>query len=375
MNCRAFSLILTLMSVSGVAAQSQENPPDLAAQPTLIRVSVGLKVESSSVILVPPAISQQFDLKRSKDISAADRVELKDWLRQQTEKLAFSGPRARPWHIVITYDQFDEDGDNVHSGVFEEFWFADDKFKRVYKADDFNQVAYATKDGLYQAGDKRLPNSNQLLVRSAVVAPYEYQFDFEQTRGHRLSRTFSGHTLTCVAAEGNMGLSDPNQFCFEPGTDILRYTRGDYWHQVTYNEFAPFEGIAVAHQIDVTDGGKPFLKLHVDKLEPIATTDEALTKPGPDAVGPLTGRVSGVRLKTIELPNPEYPPALRHQHFVVILEIVVGKDGHVLTAHAVSGPPEAYKSAEAAVKNWIFVPYLILGKPVEVEQKVQLQNN
>jgi len=24
----------------------------------------------------------------------------------------------------------DEDGDNVHSGVFEEFWFADDKFKR-----------------------------------------------------------------------------------------------------------------------------------------------------------------------------------------------------------------------------------------------------
>ena len=375
MTCRVLALVFALASLLSVTAQNHENPQDPDAQATLLRVSVGIKAESGNVILVPPATSQKFDLKHSKDIPDSDRVELKVWLKQQTAKLAFSALQGRPWHIVITYDQFDEDGDNVHSGVFEEFWFADDKFKRIYKADDFSQVACATKDGLYQSGDKHLPNPVQLLVRSAVVAPYDYQFDFEQTRGHKLSRTFSGHDFTCIAAEGKMGVSDPNQFCFEPGTDVLRYTRGDYWHQVTYNQFELFEGIPVARQVDVTEGGKPFLKLHVDSLESIAPAEEALTKPGPDAVGPLAGRVSGVRLKTIKMPDPDYPPALKHQHFTITLEIVVGKDGHVLTAKAVSGLPEAYKVAEDAVKTWVFAPYLVLGKPVEVEEKVLLQNN
>jgi outer membrane biosynthesis protein TonB len=59
----------------------------------------------------------------------------------------------------------------------------------------------------------------------------------------------------------------------------------------------------------------------------------------------------------------------------VTLEIVIGKDGRVASAHAISGPPEAYKASEDAVRKWIFKPYLVLDKPVEVEQRVEFSNN
>jgi hypothetical protein len=30
-------------------------------------------------------------------------------------------PGLKPWHILVSYDKFDEDGDNVDSGTYEEF--------------------------------------------------------------------------------------------------------------------------------------------------------------------------------------------------------------------------------------------------------------
>jgi outer membrane biosynthesis protein TonB len=59
----------------------------------------------------------------------------------------------------------------------------------------------------------------------------------------------------------------------------------------------------------------------------------------------------------------------------VEVQIVIGTDGHVVSAQAVTGPSKAYKAAEDTVRKWIFQPYLVLGEPVEVESKVQLQNN
>ena len=72
---------------------------------------------------------------------------------------------------------------------------------------------------------------------------------------------------------------------------------------------------------------------------------------------------------------PEWPSALRDQHFSVTVKIVIGKDGHVVTAHAVSGPSNGYKAAENAAREWIFQPYLVLDQPAEVETQIILNHN
>jgi hypothetical protein len=49
---------------------------------------------------------------------------------------------------------------------------------------------------------------------------------------------------------------------------------------------------------------------------------------------------------------------------------VIGKDGRVIEAKAISGPKEAYKAAESAARKWVFPPYLVAGQPAEVEKKI-----
>lgn len=140
-------------------------------------------------------------------------------------------------------------------------------------------------------------------------------------------------------------------------------------------ELSRFRDVTLQQEVDVTDGGKPYLKLHFETIEFLSHVDDASFLPPRDAVGPLGNRVSGVHLVPIDMSSiPQWPASLRQQHFTVKVEIIVGKDGHVISAHAISGPPEEYKACENAVRKWIFKPYLVLDKPVEVEQKVECSN-
>jgi hypothetical protein len=171
------------------------------------------------------------------------------------------------------------------------------------------------------------------------------------------------------------GISIPDQYCFEDKSSVLRYVRGWGWFQTAYNDIVSFQGRCIGQDVEVTDGGKPYLRLRVKTIEAIEKIDDKEFLPPADAVDLSGKRVTGVAVKPIKQPFPEWPAALRREHFKVELQVVIGKDGHVLSAHAVSGPSDAYKAAEDIARKWVFQPYYVLGEPVEVESKVQFQNN
>jgi TonB family protein len=109
-------------------------------------------------------------------------------------------------------------------------------------------------------------------------------------------------------------------------------------------------------------------------VEQISDIDDKEFNPPADAVS-LSGKpVIGVNPKPLQTTFPEWPSSLRQQHFLVTVEIVIGKDGRVISAHASSGPPEAYKAAEVAARKWRYQPYVVADEPTEVETKVQFQN-
>jgi periplasmic protein TonB len=90
----------------------------------------------------------------------------------------------------------------------------------------------------------------------------------------------------------------------------------------------------------------------------------------------LSGQiVTGVTPVPLHQSFPEWPDSLRQQHFSVTVAIVIGKDGRVQSAHATSGPQNAFKSAEATARKWTFQPYLVLDEPAEVSTKITLNNN
>lgn len=376
-RCGAVVMFSALCISSVAAVYAQEGHPTTGSVlENLKTIVVATEAKSDSVIAVPPATSVRVNLRGEKNPEGPDAVDLPKWLSKEEALNGLESSGLLPWHIVVTYDQFDEDGDNVHSGVYEEFWAGPKKFKRIYKSDNLNQADYATDKGLYRQGDQQWPDRAQTQVRAEVVDPFSYGASLESVHGRNLERVFGDYKLQCVMIERDNGISDPTQYCFEPDRSILRYGRGLGWFQTVYNQIVAFQGRNVAREVDVTDGGKAYLKLRVDKVETISNVEDAMFKPPTDAVGPFGGRISGVRAQPVNTSTfPKWPAAFRGQHAAVKVQIVIGKDGHVLSAHGVSGPPEGYKACEDAARKWVFKPFLILDKPVEVEQTIEFRMN
>jgi TonB family protein len=72
--------------------------------------------------------------------------------------------------------------------------------------------------------------------------------------------------------------------------------------------------------------------------------------------------------------EPVYPPEAQTEHIagVVVVRLVIDKNGGVLNADYVSGPPVLVAAAIEAIKQWKYQPYLLNGVLVEVETTVEI---
>ena len=72
--------------------------------------------------------------------------------------------------------------------------------------------------------------------------------------------------------------------------------------------------------------------------------------------------------------NSIYPQEAKDQHTqgVVILQVIVDKEGNVANIQLISGHPLLAPAAIEAVKQWKYRPYLLNGNPVEVDTQVQV---
>ncbi len=73
--------------------------------------------------------------------------------------------------------------------------------------------------------------------------------------------------------------------------------------------------------------------------------------------------------------DPEYPEAARPGKLqgVIVLDVVVGRDGSVADVHALNGPEVLARAAMDALRWWRFEPYRVDGQPVVVETTVAVE--
>jgi TonB family protein len=73
--------------------------------------------------------------------------------------------------------------------------------------------------------------------------------------------------------------------------------------------------------------------------------------------------------------DPDYPVAARPAKLqgVIVLDVVVGRDGTVADVHALNGPDVLAQSATDALRWWRFEPYRVEGQPVVVETTVAVE--
>lgn len=97
----------------------------------------------------------------------------------------------------------------------------------------------------------------------------------------------------------------------------------------------------------------------------------SLPKPvrGAQPVRVSQGVIKGLLINRVE---PKYPIVARQARIegVVVLTAIIGKDGSVQSLHVVSGHPLLAQAAITAVRQWQYKPYILNGKPVEIETEI-----
>jgi TonB family protein len=91
----------------------------------------------------------------------------------------------------------------------------------------------------------------------------------------------------------------------------------------------------------------------------------------PERVRVSQGVSTGLLVKKV---NPEYPPEARRGRIqgTVLMHAIISKGGDIATLELVSGHPALAPAAIEAVKQWKYKPYLLNGKPVEVDTQIQV---
>jgi protein TonB len=94
----------------------------------------------------------------------------------------------------------------------------------------------------------------------------------------------------------------------------------------------------------------------------------------PEPVPPTrpTSPISSAQGVLIQQVPPKYPKLAKMAHISgpVTLQITVGTNGAVKNVNVISGHRLLRKAAIDAVQQWLYRPYMLNGKPTEVQTEV-----
>ncbi|HTC92929.1 MAG TPA: TonB family protein [Terriglobales bacterium] len=128
--------------------------------------------------------------------------------------------------------------------------------------------------------------------------------------------------------------------------------------------------------------------------EPVVSTPRVESKPAPavTAMNTAAPSISSPALSTPNAPTrihisatslddyiahkvpPVYPPIAKMARVegVVVLDVVLNKNGELAEVKVVSGPAMLARGALDAVRQWHFKPYIVDGSPIEIESQVTM---
>jgi len=74
----------------------------------------------------------------------------------------------------------------------------------------------------------------------------------------------------------------------------------------------------------------------------------------------------------IKFVRPQYPESARSRHIegTVVLNAMVARNGRVKGIRHVKGDPTLLKAAETAVRGWVYRPYHVNGRPVDIDREI-----
>jgi len=278
-----------------------------------------------------------------------------------------TGSDILPWHIKASFRILDETGSTVNEGTYEESWAGPDRFKRTVSTSTLTQTEFRSEKGVLRAGSPDDLDPNLLLAAHELTEPLPAPSDFE-------IQSFTAKETQIGRSNFNCIHHDPGgpTYCFSLQQPILRISSIGL-DQALRNRILGFQNRFVPGDLTLVHSGRTVLTLHIESIELLSP--EANLAPPPDArivprVVNLSGKIAeGMLLYKVA---PEYPLAAKRAHITgtVVLHAVIGDNGRLRNITPVSGPEALQGAAMQSVYQWRYRPYVLNGKPVEVETTI-----
>jgi TonB family protein len=295
-------------------------------------------------------------------------------MRMAVQVNGLDAPDMKPWHLVTTYQTFDEQGKPKDRGTFEEWWAGPDRFKLSYKSSGFNQVEYRNEKGTFLAGDRKWAPMPESLIVQNIGSPLQADTKppYYRTEGR------VGNVLLQCLRQGSNSVAEKMPYpvyCFAQDIPAIRLTIPCDGMISSFNNIVRFRGQYLAQQVQVTENKHPLLNIDISSLDALDKINDA------DLAVPTEASAAGQLwlpykiMKDRKLAGGlEYPPSARSSHIQGVVEVAVtiSKDGKVTDTQPMSGPPELQRAATASIKTWSYRPYLLNGEPVEVKTQIDV---
>ena len=286
-------------------------------------------------------------------------------------------PKTGAWHLKASFESFDANGKPLDTGTFEEWHLGPEKWKRTYTSSQYSQTEYQTPEGSSYETGAGAPPWPLSLIGKELSHPMSEPSEIGGSNAELRPFVTKAVKLSCVMlsqplrkATWPLGLFPT--YCFNAGGDILRLDVFDGSIESARNQIAIFRNTYIGKEIALNDAGQPLLRIHLLELAGMSESEAARVElPKSEPGAPKTVDLSSTVMAGNKLsgPNPQYPVEAKRDHIQgkVVLEATIGTDGRIHDLHIVSSSHDWLSvAAVAAVERWIYKPYTLLGKPVNV---------
>jgi TonB family protein len=305
----------------------------------------------------------------------------------------YDSANMKPWHLKASYQFYDSKGNPAEQGKWE-YWWASPKVQRsTWTRNNVTQSEWSTADGIFRkqdGGSLRYYErniSNILLVSlpsEKAIDSGKMKLKMEMTHVGQMQLVRVSATLQSENNGKPIAHSPATSevYCFSLSPLVLRLIYNNSFIY-EYDQLVKTQNRYLAKQVDVMNGDRKVFSIAIDTIEGITPADPSLVRPTdatfisePIREDDVKMHESGVTIGTsVYKAPPDYPSVAKMARIqgTVVIAAVIGIDGKIHDLETLVSPSQLLsKSAEDAVKKWEYKPYLLNGKPVEVETIVNV---
>jgi TonB family protein len=315
---------------------------------------------------------------------ADDKAALTARLQSVEAVTSLDAAGVKPWHLKIHAQLFDAKGNPAEQGDIEEWWAAPDQYLISYSLPSYTGKLLHNADGVFRTAGIGVPPMAVAMLLEQAVHPMPRAEDVAASEPLLRKETVGGIPLDCIM------ISQPQKgipveplglyptYCLDAAKNALLATYELGTIATVQNSVGLFQKLTVATSFNINIGPT---KMAEGKLTMLSGL-----KPEPAQFAKSDGFEPAAKLTPVDATfmndqglmkmPPVYPAAAKSKHMdgAVVLNAVIGRDGHVLGLKLKSAEDaDLALSALYTVRQWTYKPFLVNGKPVDVDTTITVR--